>query len=65
MGQQIVISSRIAVYWYFVTRHLRSFCVSVTISRITGEPTIQRRQDNNSQHDTRDDGSCTVFKPLF
>jgi hypothetical protein len=26
--------------------------VSVTISRMTGELTIQRRQDNNSQHDT-------------
>jgi hypothetical protein len=39
--------------------------VRVTISRITGELTIQRRQDDNSQHDTRDDGSCTVFKPLF
>jgi hypothetical protein len=38
---------------------------SVTISRITGELAIQRRQDNNSQHDTRHDGSCKVFKPLF
>jgi hypothetical protein len=39
--------------------------VNVTISRLTGELTIQRRQDNNSQHDTRHDGSCKVFKPLF
>jgi hypothetical protein len=39
--------------------------VSVTISRLTGEFTIQRRQDNNTQHDTRHDGSCKVFKPLF
>jgi hypothetical protein len=39
--------------------------VSVTISRMTGELTIQRRQDNNSQHDTLHDGSCKVFKPLF
>jgi hypothetical protein len=39
--------------------------VSVTISRLTGELTIQRRQDNNTQHDTRHDGSCKVFKPLF
>jgi hypothetical protein len=39
--------------------------VSVTISRITGELTIRRGQDNNSQHDTLHDGSCKVFKPLF
>jgi hypothetical protein len=39
--------------------------VNVTISRLTGELTIQRRQDNNSQHDTRHEGSCRVFKPLF
>jgi hypothetical protein len=39
--------------------------VRVTISRMTGELTIQRRQDDNSQHDTRHDGSCKVFKPLF
>jgi hypothetical protein len=39
--------------------------VTVTISRLTGELTIQRRQDNNSQHDTRHDGWCKVFKPLF
>jgi hypothetical protein len=39
--------------------------VSVTISRITGELAIQRRQDANSQHDTLHDGSCKVFKPLF
>ena len=39
--------------------------VSVTISRMTGELTIRRRQDGNSQHDTLHDGSCIVFKPLF
>jgi hypothetical protein len=39
--------------------------VSVTISRITGELTIQRRRDNNSQHDTRNGSLCTVFKSLF
>jgi hypothetical protein len=39
--------------------------VSVTISRLTGELTMQRRQDNNTQHDTLHDGSCKVFKPLF
>jgi hypothetical protein len=39
--------------------------VSVTISRLTGELIIQRRQDNNTQHNTRHDGSCKVFKPLF
>jgi hypothetical protein len=39
--------------------------VSVTISRLTGELSIQRRQDNNIQHDTQHDGSCKVFKPLF
>lgn len=39
--------------------------VDVTISRLTGELAIQRRQDNNGQHDTRHEGSCKVFKPLF
>ena len=39
--------------------------VNVTLSRMTGELAIQRRQDNNSQHDTRHDASCKVFKPLF
>jgi hypothetical protein len=39
--------------------------VSVTISRLTGDLTIRRRQDNNTQHDTQRDGSCKVFKLLF
>jgi hypothetical protein len=39
--------------------------VSVTINRVTGELTIDRRQDSNSQHDTRHFGSCKATKPLF
>jgi hypothetical protein len=39
--------------------------VNIIISRMTGELVIWRRQDDNSQHDTRNDGSCRVFKPLF
>jgi hypothetical protein len=48
-----------------VSDHEVPIDVSVTISRITGEMAIQRRQDNNGRHDTRHDGSCKVFKPLF
>ena len=39
--------------------------VSVTINRITGDLKILRQQDNNSQHDTEQFGSCKVATPLF
>jgi hypothetical protein len=39
--------------------------VTVTINRVTGHLTIHRRQDNNSQHDFEDFGSCKATKPLF
>jgi hypothetical protein len=40
--------------------------VSVTINRITGMILeIERRQDNNSQHNTHQLGSCKATKPVF
>jgi hypothetical protein len=39
--------------------------VTVTINRVTGHLRIHRRQDNNSQHDFEDFGSCKATKPLF
>ena len=39
--------------------------VSVTINRVTGNLKIERRQDNISQHNTHQLGSCKAAKPKF
>jgi nitrate reductase alpha subunit len=39
--------------------------IVVTINRVTAELSILRRQDNSSQHDTKNYGSCKVSKPVL